>query len=1340
MSIWQIGKNEVTEEVQAFKNKLSSKETQIAAQQNDILKQAAELADLKSTLNDTIHKLNHEAARAISLESTLAKSTEDLRNESLAAQNAAAALLAAQEKLKAKALEARELEATLESISHKSNTFNARGTKLEKEKATLEARVRELEANLRQLSSPAPTVPTTPRHRRRSSSVSDTRITTLERELKEARATLVQRETELRGATAKLGQAQTDLVKVENDKVAADKRLQGELRDLRVALQDKSEELEYMKEQQGDSAREEELLRRIDEDDATIAALKKLLADAPETADLKERLRRLEQRLLIETERASEMETRQIELVREKEEALDELEEAEAKLSDALRQKESQQPSGPSVEQDVERLLGAIDRIRGERDDARRTLEFQEVEAKFAVEALQARIATLAAAAPAPADSQVDTQVQLLQEQLAAATIYQQSALHEKNREAWRMGRAAMASAVVIQHLRSQEGLVAEQLLNASTASENAMEDACRRLKEVELQLRAAAEGLEAMTRQRDELLAQIALKETDWRGELERVKAAHKDAIDELAGSEPRFKDAERLLNDITAERDSLNLQVANLSADLDTARRELTAAETRYSTLQFHQLSSMTSNEATTTLRGQLAEQEKRLARRTEDLSILRHDNERLETNLRLQEERLSEMVMELEVLATEKDAMVDDCADARQARDAAIARVEELEVEMEGRLEAGDVTLCAVVGVVVQTVGRSRQALRELGARAIRASREARAESIDWATRVAELDTKHRDLQVLVSNMEAGHHTEVERLTEQQAEKDRLVGENDLEGELAQLRVKHVEEMGVLQGRLVETTSALDEAQARCEAAEEDYRQVLSDSTRSREELESAAEDAAKQIESLRVDLGRTREEHATAIETMNARVKAAVSESEEVRVAHRELEGVHQNTVSELAQARETLSALEARVAELESQLEEQTAEADTLRQQLEEETEARALEQEERNAAESSSTRLKQELSAVSAELFEARSEVESAEEERTTLQEEVTTLQAEIQRSLSLCRYLENQVKESEQVAASLTADLEQVRVQHARAEKTGKAAEVNLSLQNAQHRREMSELQRQLAALQSQPDLSGVIADLEERNNEMEELLKLKCAEIEENDDRALEMLKSNKKLTTKVESLTRKVQNLQAKLAAAKASNPGVPAEAPEYKASPSLPNIPTRQRSNTLSAVPPVPSLPAFALPTPGRGPSNRVASGSALPRPKTPERKVIPVFKAQTPERRIAPIPPSPSAPVLGQKRRAPDDFEDVNVPTQGFTPESLPDENGTPRARRMLTGLHSGFTPVRQSARAAALPASRSSNAYIADVTNSPRLGDTAKSKRSWLGKIRNTSRAAPGDL
>ena len=51
-----------------------------------------------------------------------------------------------------------------------------------------------------------------------------------------------------------------------------------------------------------------------------------------------------------------------------------------------------------------------------------------------------------------------------------------------------------------------------------------------------------------------------------------------------------------------------------------------------------------------------------------------------------------------------------------------------------------------------------------------------------------------------------------------------------------------------------------------------------------------------------------------------------------------------------------------------------------------------------------------------------------------------------------------------------------------------------------------------MTELERELSAFRSMPNLEQALAELEERNNEMEELLRNKCMEIEENDDRALE------------------------------------------------------------------------------------------------------------------------------------------------------------------------------------------------------------------------------------
>ncbi|KAJ3731968.1 hypothetical protein DFJ43DRAFT_998068, partial [Lentinula guzmanii] len=93
-------------------------------------------------------------------------------------------------------------------------------------------------------------------------------------------------------------------------------------------------------------------------------------------------------------------------------------------------------------------------------------------------------------------------------------------------------------------------------------------------------------------------------------------------------------------------------------------------------------------------------------------------------------------------------------------------------------------------------------------------------------------------------------------------------------------------------------------------------------------------------------------------------------------------------------------------------------------------------------------------------------------------------------------------------IQHSEHTIANLRAELQHVNHHLAKVEKACNTAEVNLSLQNAQHRREVSQLNQEVETLKSRPDLEGVVAELEERINEMEDLLKKKCEEIEENDD----------------------------------------------------------------------------------------------------------------------------------------------------------------------------------------------------------------------------------------
>ena len=247
------------------------------------------------------------------------------------------------------------------------------------------------------------------------------------------------------------------------------------------------------------------------------------------------------------------------------------------------------------------------------------------------------------------------------------------------------------------------------------------------------------------------------------------------------------------------------------------------------------------------------------------------------------------------------------------------------------------------------------------------------------------------------------------------------------------------------------------------------------------------------------------------------------------------------------------------------------------------------------------------------------------------------------------------------------------------------------------------------------------------------------------------------LRMLKEKKKLTTKVESLTRKVQNLQAKLAAARTSSAAQPPESqPAFLSltspAPQSTTVPisSRPRSATVPSAPPLYPPPIETPTATTQKPSNRVVSGpSFLPRPKTPERRTVtPVFKIRTPERQMQPeIEPIPPTPVIGKKRAAPDDFGAYgNLPAQAFTADGEDIENKTPRERKVLNGLQSGFTPVRNQSSRPIAPSPRRgapsrTSPFISDLTNSPQHlaqmnpSSAKPSKRGWLGKIRGNSHA-----
>lgn len=259
---------------------------------------------------------------------------------------------------------------------------------------------------------------------------------------------------------------------------------------------------------------------------------------------------------------------------------------------------------------------------------------------------------------------------------------------------------------------------------------------------------------------------------------------------------------------------------------------------------------------------------------------------------------------------------------------------------------------------------------------------------------------------------------------------------------------------------------------------------------------------------------------------------------------------------------------------------------------------------------------------------------------------------------------------------------------------------------------------------------------------------------------------------MKEKKKMTTKIESLSRKVQTLQSKLASAKetalASTAPPPAAVASSSRSPSM-AAPSPSQGSAKTTIP-----PKFIAVLNGAGQTrlstspqshSRAVSGpssssgpTSMPRPRTPDRNMAApaVFKLKTPEHirqpvespPSEPLPPPPSTTLIGKKRSAPDDNYD-SARAQGFTADGAPfnpdrDRSDlTPRVRKQ-TRIGAGFTPVRNiMARTMGSPQVRDTElAMPADVTNSPgrasssRLDSKAVVKKGWLGKMRGGSSTA----
>ena len=341
----------------------------------------------------------------------------------------------------------------------------------------------------------------------------------------------------------------------------------------------------------------------------------------------------------------------------------------------------------------VETLLQAVDRLRNERNELKRALEFSEIEYRITADGYKSQIASLSQRSPGERPAEMSATLPL-------------NSHWERDVRIRRLITCAMAFSIVIRNL--QGGLESSQQQLSSVLSEkSSLHSSLLNLQQL---IEHQKKGIESVEQERNFLQSQLDILGAELSASEERrnqslllvadLEAKVESLVESCTEAESSRRKAhenirevqERLaaLNgsyeEVESERNSLSLQVTNMQIDLSRAQEELADVQDRYNALRAQQLNGISSSDMTRDLKDHIQELELRILRRTEQIGLHQHDIRRLETNMRLQEERIAEMTSELEVLAAEKEAMVEDCAEARESRDRAIERSEAAEEEIE------------------------------------------------------------------------------------------------------------------------------------------------------------------------------------------------------------------------------------------------------------------------------------------------------------------------------------------------------------------------------------------------------------------------------------------------------------------------------------------------------------------------------------------------------------------------------------------------------------------------------------------------------------------------------
>jgi chromosome segregation ATPase len=239
----------------------------------------------------------------VQLESALATVQQNFNDERTRRLNVEVSLSNTANDVKEKERSAKELLAHLNRLSAQEGELKATHASLQKENKRLLNRVEELEVNNQHLGRSI----NAPRPR---STVDDDRAGYLQVQLEELQESHRRQGAELRSTAERLQRAQTQVTQSENEGLAAQKKLRAELQRVQEALEEKDEELAYLRNHAGaDSDRERQLLSRIEDEEVKVQTLEFTIRQQAEELRSKGNA----DRLVRSAEKRAETEARKVE-------------------------------------------------------------------------------------------------------------------------------------------------------------------------------------------------------------------------------------------------------------------------------------------------------------------------------------------------------------------------------------------------------------------------------------------------------------------------------------------------------------------------------------------------------------------------------------------------------------------------------------------------------------------------------------------------------------------------------------------------------------------------------------------------------------------------------------------------------------------------------------------------------------------------------------------------------------------------------------------------------------------------------------------------------------------